>query len=388
MGIDTIIIGAGASGLMCGIEAGKRGRSVWILEHRDRIGAKIRISGGGRCNFTNRAISRDHYLSGNLHFCRSALSRFTVDDFTAMLDRHRIRYEETGEGRLFCTGAAADIVRMLQTECDRAGVKVVANCRIMSVKKDRYFTVETSRGTFRASSLVMATGGLSYPNLGATDFGYRIARQFGLSMTDLKPALVPFTFSARHLDFCKKLSGISLDAAVTCNRKMFRGDILFTHRGLSGPAILQTSLYWNFGDIITVDLLPERDAYELLTAQQKNRREFSTVLSEYVPKRFAQAWCDAFSPSRPMNQYTDKDLKLIARKLSHWELKPAGTEGYKTAEVTCGGIHTDELSSKTMEAKKVPGLYFIGEVVDVTGRLGGYNLHWAWASGFVAGQYV
>ncbi len=385
---DVIIIGAGAAGLMCAIESGKRGRSVLILDHAKKTGSKIRISGGGHCNFTNINVSPDKYISLNPHFCKSALSRFTPHDFIAMLENHGIKYHEKEPGQLFCNESSAEIVNMLHKECKETGVEIRLTCHISGIKKDASFVISTNLGTFQSESLVIATGGLSYPELGTTGFGHTIARKFGIRVTPVKPALVPLTFSKKDLGIFGELSGISINASVSCNRREFRGDILFTHRGLSGPAVLQISSYWNQGDSIIINLLPSIDAYELFVAKQQSKMEMKNFLPQYLPKRFIQKWCDLYIQPKPICQYTDRELNKIARQLQFWEIKPAGTEGYKKAEVTLGGIDTDELSSKTMAAKKVAGLYFIGETVDVTGQLGGYNLHWAWASGYAAGQYA
>lgn len=385
---DVIIIGAGASGLMCAIEAGKRGRSVLLLDHAEKIGKKIRVSGGGRCNFTNIDIRPENYLSNNPHFCKSALARFTPHDFIQLLEKHGVRYYEKEEGQLFCKESSGEIITMLQRECKKAGVEILLNCKIGAVGKGDNFTISTNLGTFESESLVVATGGLSYPKLGATDIGLRIAKQFGIKVIQVKPALVPFTFSPEDRKMSEELSGISFPAAVSCGKKVFRGDVLFTHKGLSGPAILQISSYWNPGDAINVNLLPDMDAYELFMERRQSMIEMKNLLSQHLPDRFAHRWCEMHILSKPINQYSDKELKVIAQQVHNWTIRPAGTEGYNTAEVTSGGIDTDELSSKTMEARKVPGLYFIGEVVDVTGQLGGYNLHWAWASGFAAGQFV
>lgn len=388
---DVIIIGAGAAGLMCALTAGKRNRSVLVLDHAEKMGKKIRISGGGRCNFTNLKVSHENYVSRNPHFCKSALARFTPQDFIAMLEKHGIRYYEKEAGQLFCKGSSMEIIEMLRKECDAADVELRLHCRIEGAEKREHFYVTTDRGTLESESLVIATGGLSYPKIGATDIGHRLARHFGLTITPLQPALVPFTFHQKDLLAFKELSGITLDAEISCGKKSFRGNILFTHRGLSGPAVLQISLYWNPGDTIAVNLLPHVDVCEVFTAKRQGRVELHNVLSEYLPRRFVGKWCELFLQQesiKPMNQYTDKALNGIARNLHHWEITPGGTEGYATAEVTRGGIDTGELSSKTMEAKNVPGLYFAGEVIDVTGQLGGYNLHWAWASGYAAGQYV
>jgi predicted Rossmann fold flavoprotein len=385
---DVIIIGAGASGLMCAIEAGRRGRSVLVIDHAERIGKKVLISGGGRCNFTNRDIRPENYISHNPHFCKSALSRFTPDEFIAMLERHGIKYYEKEAGQMFCAGGSGDILEMLKKELCEASVEICLSCRIEDVKRDKLFSLATNQGAFQSESLVVATGGLSYPKLGATDIGYRIARQFGLRVNSLKPALVPFTLNPQDLKIVRELAGVSINASVSCKGKEFRGDILFTHRGLSGPAVLQLSSYWNPGDEININLMPGLDAYELFLARHEGRMEIKNLLAEFLPKRLAIIWCELHIQSKPVNQYSDKELRTIGQHLHNWIIRPAGTEGYNTAEVTLGGVDTNELSSKTMEAKKVPGLYFTGEVIDVTGQLGGYNLHWAWASGFAAGHYV
>lgn len=390
--MDVIIIGAGASGLLCAIEAGKRKRQVMVLDHAKRIANKIRISGGGHCNFTNINVTYENYLSDNPDFCRSALSRFTPHDFIRLIERYEVKYCDKGDGQLFCKGSSSGIIQMLQKECESAGVDIRLNCRVMEINLDEEkggrFHVITDNGTMDSGSLVVATGGLSYPELGASDTGYRIARQFGLRMTPVRPALVPLIFNPVDQKRFSELSGSSFHGAVSCHGREFQGDILFTHRGLSGPAILQISSYWDKGADITINLLPGREVHRLLMARRGSRMELKTLLSGFLPKRLAQGWCDLYTQSRPVNQYAERELEKIARQLQYWTIKPAGTEGYRKAEVTLGGVDTDELSSKTMEARKVPGLYFIGEVVDVTGQLGGYNLHWAWASGYTAGQYV
>jgi hypothetical protein len=385
---DVIIIGAGAAGLMCAAEAGRRGRSVLVLDHAKKIGSKILASGGGRSNFTNVTVTPDHYKSGNPHFCKSAIARYSPHDFMAMLERHGIAFHEEAMGRLFCDRGSSDVVRMLRDECAAAGVEVRLHCPISAAGKDDLFTVSTHQGTFRSESLVVATGGLSFPELGASGFGHRLAEQFGMTVTPLEPALVPLTFGPEDKGRFRELSGISIDAVVTCKGRTFRENILFTHRGLSGPAILQVSLYREKSDTINIDLLPGIHALEIFMTKRESKTELVNLLSGFFPKRFARAWCDLSFESKPMHQYSLKELKDIASRLHSWEVRPAGTEGFHKAEVTRGGVDTDELSSKTMEAKKVPGLFFVGEVVDVTGQLGGYNLHWAWASGFVAGQYV
>ena len=392
MKYDVIIIGAGASGLMCAIEAGKRGRKVLVLDHSKSIGNKIRISGGGHCNFTNINLNSENFLSQNPHFCKSALSCFTPQDFISMIKKHRIKYYEKEEGQLFCNGSSREIINMLIKECNDAGVEIRLNYLIKKIKRDDMpvspFKVLSDNGMIESRSLVIATGGISYPELGATDIGYRVARQFGVRVTSLKPALVPFKLSPGDLKTFRELSGISMNTKVSCKGTEFRGDILFTHRGLSGPAILNISSYWENGDEIRINLLPDTDVYEMFRIRHQSKVEMENLLSGFLPKRFAHTWCEKYAESKPMNQYSVKELRSIAQKLRNWIIKPAGTEGYRKAEVTSGGVDTDGLSSKTMEAKNIPGLYFIGEVVDVTGQLGGYNLHWAWASGYAAGQYV
>ena len=392
MKYDVIIIGAGASGLMCAIEAGKRGRKVLVLDHSKSIGNKIRISGGGHCNFTNINLNSENFLSQNPHFCKSALSCFTPQDFISMIKKHRIKYYEKEEGQLFCKGSSREIINMFIKECNDAGVEIRLNYLIKKIKRDDMpvspFKVLSDNGMIESRSLVIATGGISYPELGATDIGYRVARQFGVRVTSLKPALVPFKLSPGDLKTFRELSGISMNTVVSCKGTEFRGDILFTHRGLSGPAILNISSYWENGDEIRINLLPDTDVYEMFPIRHQSKVEMENLLSGFLPKRFAHTWCEKYAESKPMNQYSVKELRSIAQKLRNWIIKPAGTEGYRKAEVTSGGVDTDGLSSKTMEAKNIPGLYFIGEVVDVTGQLGGYNLHWAWASGYAAGQYV
>lgn len=387
---EVIIIGAGASGMMCAIESGKRGRSVLVLDHADKMGRKIRISGGGRCNFTNINTFSTNYLSNNPHFCKSALSRFTPVDFIALLEKHDVHYEEREHGQLFCAKSAEEIIRILEKESNDAGVSIMLNNHIKDVKKEATFKVSTDRGIFESESLVIATGGLSYPQIGASGLGHTIAGQFGIKITELKPALVPFIFFQKDLSIFSDLSGISIDGIIKCNKMEFRESILFTHRGLSGPAILQISSYWKEGDTIVIDLLPGIDIHGIFIERQKNKSkiEMHNLISEFLPMRLAKIWCASNIQSKPVNQYNEKELTKIAHQVHNWELKPDTTEDFKTAEVTLGGIDTDELSSKTMEAKSVKGLYFTGEVVDVTGQLGGYNLQWAWSSGFVAGQYA
>lgn len=385
---DVIIIGAGASGLICAIEAGKRRKSVLVIDHSQKIGSKIRISGGGRCNFTNLHISPDHYISENPHFSKSALSRYSPEDFISLLRRHKIAFHEKEAGQLFCDATSAEIIVMLRTECEKAGAEFLLGCSVRQIRKNGLFSVTTDRGIFQTGSLVIATGGLSYPKLGASDLGLRIAKQFDISVIPPRPGLVPLTLSSIELEVFRELSGVSVNAEVSANKASFKGSLLFTHRGLSGPAILQVSSYWNKGDLITIDLLPGRSAHDLLLDNRQSRKEIQNLLALYLPSRFIQAWCRHYLPIKPLCQFSEKELRAAAEKLNAWQIKPSGTEGYAAAEVTIGGIDTNEVSSKTMEAKKVPGLYFIGEALDVTGQLGGFNLHWAWASGHAAGQYV
>lgn len=387
---DVIIIGAGASGMMCAISSGKRGRSVLVLDHASKIGKKIRISGGGNCNFTNMNTDHANYLSNNPHFCKSALSRFTPSDLIDMLEKHGVKYEEREHGQLFCLRDSGDIIKVLDNESKDAGVKIILDCKILDVKKERTFIVSTDHGIFESGSLVIATGGMSYPQVGASRIGYSIAEKFGVKVTELRPALVPFIFSPEDKKIFSGLSGISIEADIKCNDMKFRESLLFTHKGLSGPAILQVSSYWKEGDAIIIDLLPEIDIFNILLAkkQSKSKVDIHNLLSGYLPARFAKIWFAQNSGSRPVNQYNEKELRNIAHQIHNWKVIPGSTEDYRTAEVTLGGIDTNELSSKTMGSKKIKGLYFTGEVIDVTGQLGGYNLHWAWASGFVAGQYV
>ena len=385
---DVIVVGAGAAGLMCAAEAGKRGRSVLVLEHAERPGKKILISGGGRCNFTNLHAAPENYLSANPDFCKSALARYTPADFIRLVDQHGIAWHEKKLGQLFCDHSSRLIVEMLLQECEAARLELRLNCRVNTVRRNGGFELDTSLGAFECDSLVIATGGLSFPKLGATDFGYRIAEQFGLRLVPPQPGLVPLTFGDAGQRAFSELSGISVDAKVTAGGASFREHLLFTHRGLSGPAILQISNYLAGGEAVALDLLPDQPARELLLAERGTNKELKTVLGQVLPQRFAQQWCAACAPSKPMNRYTPPELEEIARRLHRWEIMPAGTEGYAKAEVTRGGVDTAGLSSKTMEARSVGGLYFIGEVVDVTGWLGGYNFQWAWASGHAAGQFV
>lgn len=383
----VIVIGGGAAGLMCAIEAGKRGRAVTVLEHAERLGKKILISGGGRCNFTNVNATPENYVSGNPHFCKSALARYRPSDFIALVGRHGIAYHKKKLGQLFCDITSRQIVELLQKECDAARVEIRLNAHVQEVRRNLGFSVRTNTETWECDSLVIATGGLSFPKIGATDFGYRIAQQFGLKISVTQPGLVPLLFNEADRIAFGDLSGVSVDAIASSNSASFRENILFTHRGLSGPAILQISNYCG-ADPISLDLLPDHPGSDWLKTQRGTTRELKTVLGGVLPQRFAQRWCERFAPSRPMTRYSNAELDDIARQLHQWKIQPASTEGYAKAEVTLGGVDTGELSSKTMEARRVPGLYFIGEVVDVTGWLGGYNFQWAWASGHAAGQFV
>jgi hypothetical protein len=391
---DVLVIGGGAAGLLCAIEAGKRGRKVVVLEHADRIGKKIAISGGGRCNFTNLHTSADNFISDNPHFCKSALARYTPMDFLSLVEKHGIAYHEKKLGQLFCDGSSHEIIEMLLTEAREAGVEIRCGSLVRNVSgtaaggSSPSFKIETDKDTFISESLVVATGGLSIAPLGATDFGYRLARQFGLTIVEPWPALVPFTLSRETLRQMGLLSGISLDALVSCDGRQFRENILITHRGLSGPAILQISSYWRPRISITINLLPDLDAQQVLTEHENKEITLANFLSQFLPRRFVLAWCALNFPSQPLKRYSSRELAEIAMKLNRWEIIPTGTEGYRKAEVTAGGISTTELSSQTMAVKKVAGLYFIGEVVDVTGQLGGFNFQWAWASGHAAGQSV
>ena len=386
MKVDVVVIGGGAAGLMCAFVAGRRGRRVVVLEHNQRPGRKIRISGGGRCNFTNVHSTPANFISANPHFAKSALARYTPADFVRLVERHRIRYHEKKLGQLFCDGSAQQITDLLLEECRRAGASVVCDCRVSGVAREESFDIKTNRGDFTSPSLVVATGGLSIAPLGATDFGYRVARQFGLRLRATRPGLVPLTLRAAEAETFGSLSGVSVDAVASCGGAEFRENVLVTHRGLSGPAILQVSSYWSPGEEIALDLLPGEDVARWLASNRSREVTLSNLLAERLPRRFAHAWCELHGLVRPLRQYAPEELRRAAALLAEWRLRPAGTEGYAKAEVTLGGVDTDELSSQTMEARKVPGLYFIGEVVDVTGHLGGHNFQWAWASGFAAGQ--
>ena len=381
---NVIVLGAGAAGLMCALTAGSRGRSVLVLDHAAEAGAKILISGGGRCNFTNTRTAPERFLSDNPHFCRSALDRFTPEDFVAMVERHGIAYHEKTLGQLFCDGSARAIVAMLLDECEAAGVAVRLGCRVTDLGRAERFTVATDQGAFTSDSLVLATGGLSIPKMGATSFAYDAATRFGLRIVQTRPALTPLTFAGDLLALMRTLSGVSLPAEAALAGQRFREAVLFTHRGLSGPAILQISSYWRHGPI-TLDLMPGRDAAAFLLDRKRARprAELGGVLSEILPQRLAHAL--ACGTAGRIADVADRVLRDLARRLQAWEVRPSGSEGYAKAEVTAGGIDTRDLSQATMAARAVPGLFAIGEAVDVTGWLGGYNFQWAWASGFCAG---
>ncbi len=389
---DVIIIGAGGAGLMCAIEAGKRGRRVLLIDHNREIGRKILISGGGRCNFTNLGANPDCYVSNNKHFVKSALSRYTPQDFIKLVQKHHIRYHEKKLGQLFCDESASQIVDMLVKECRQAGVAFALGEKVRSVKKDtdQGFLIEGETKEWQCLSLVIATGGLSIPQIGATGFGYDIARQFGLKITELAPALDGFDWRQGDLKGFTELAGVSLDVEISVNKVSFRENILFTHKGLSGPASLQASLYWKRDNSLSINLLPTMDAgqYLLEQKQKRGKQEVKNVLSDVLPKRFAEYFTEHLHVAGPLASLDGKRMQLLAANLNNWQVKPEKTVGYKKAEVTRGGVDTAALSSTTMETKSVPGLYFIGEVVDVTGRLGGYNFQWAWASGYAAGQSV
>lgn len=391
--IDVLVIGAGAAGLMCAIEAGKRGRSVVIVDHSAKPAEKIRISGGGRCNFTNLHASPENFISQNKRFCVSALKRYTQFDFIDLVNRYDIAWHEKTLGQLFCDESSFQIIDMLLDECDAAHVELRLNTEISNIirRDDAGFDVTTRTGAqWTCQSLVVACGGLSIPKIGATGFGYQIARQFGIDIVPTRAALVPLTFDPDMRADMGQLSGISVDAIVQCNKKQFREGLLFTHRGLSGPSILQISSYWDEGDAITVNLNPEEDAFDLLKSAKAEspKQAVHNVLSRILPNRLAQMITTRHGLDRPIGETGDKALRLLATDVNQWSVMPQGSEGYRTAEVTLGGVDTNALSSKTMECRDVPGLYFIGEVVDVTGHLGGFNFQWAWSSGWSAGQVV
>lgn len=391
--MDVVIIGAGAAGLMCAFTAAARGRQVVLIDHANKAGKKILMSGGGRCNFTNLYTEPANFLSGNPHFCKSALARYTQWDFIEMVSRHGVPYHEKKLGQLFCDNKANDILGMLLDECEKAGVDLRLDTSVQAIEKtESGYALKSSAGDFVCQSLVVATGGLSIPTLGASGFGYQVARQFGHTLLPTRAGLVPFTITEPLLkSMCEALSGTSVeDCLVSCNGQSFRENILFTHRGLSGPAVLQVSSYWQPGDAIEINLLPHLDLPEWLDEQRSARpnTELKTLLGEVFTRKMATLLADHWFVSKPLKQYSAAELQSVAEKLGNWRLVPAGTEGYRTAEVTLGGVDTREVSSKTMESLKSPGLYFVGEVLDVTGHLGGFNFQWAWASGYAAAQFI
>jgi predicted Rossmann fold flavoprotein len=385
---DVVVIGAGAAGLFCAAVAGKRGKRVLVLEHGPEPGAKILISGGGRCNFTNRQVRAENFISENRHFCKSALAGFSARDFIALVEANGIAYHEKTLGQLFCDGSAKQILAMLMTDCRQAGVELRLGCVVTGIAKDGDFRVETAQGPVRAAALVLATGGLSIPKMGATGFAHDIARQFGLQVTQTRPGLVPLTVAGAQWAWMQGLSGVAFESVTQCENKAFKENVLFTHRGLSGPAILQISSYWQAGQKIQVNMLPGQDVYALLLERKASRpkAELKTILAEQLPTRLAHGLLQPPLGNHMIGDMPNKALKATADLISRFEVTPSGTEGFAKAEVTLGGVDTAELSSKTMEANSVPGLYVIGEAVDVTGWLGGYNFQWAWSSGFAAGQ--
>jgi predicted Rossmann fold flavoprotein len=387
---EVVIIGGGAAGLMCAIEAGKRGRRVLLLEHGPRLGRKVLISGGGRCNFTNLQTRPENFLCANPHFPKSALARYRPEDFLHLVERYSIPYHEKAQGQLFCDRSAADIMGMLERECAAVGVRTETACEVRRVARNGCFEVETTGGTLQTGALVVATGGLSIPKLGATSFGYDLARQFGLKVVGCRPALVPLVFSHSDMRRYDGLAGVSTPVTARTSTAVFHDKLLFTHRGLSGPAVLQASSYWEPGMQVSIDLLPGVQLTSLLRHHrtQGDRSEARTIVSRLLPNRLADRWFELLGISKPAAMLSDREIQALSDGFQKWDFQPAGTEGYEKAEVTVGGVDTAELSSKTFESRWVPGLYFIGEVVDVTGHLGGFNFQWAWASGYSAGQYV
>jgi len=389
---NVIIIGAGAAGLMCAISAAENGKTVLVLDHANKAGKKILISGGGRCNFTNMYTEPSNYLSNNPHFCKSALKRYTQWDFIAEVDKAGLPWHEKKLGQLFSDNKSEAILNMLLDRCDQLGIHIQLNCAISGIQKqpDESFILTSSIKEYRCESLVIATGAMSFPTMGATDFGHRIAKQFGLNVTATTPGLVPFTFDANEKSRFEGLSGVSLDSEIRCGQQSFRENILFTHKGLSGPGVLQISSYWQPGKSITVCCLPDVNLYEELKQQQQDNpnKHLLNILKLHFPERVIEKFCAQTDLNKPLQQYKHSQLEEIANLFQNWNFIPSGTEGYKKAEVTLGGVDTDEISSKTFEAKSVKGLYFIGEVLDVTGHLGGFNFQWAWASGYCCGKAV
>ena len=388
---DVIVIGAGAAGLMCSIEAGKRGKKVWLIEHSSKLAEKIRISGGGRCNFTNLYSNPSNFLSNNEHFCKSAFAKYTQNDFIDLINKHNIKFHEKKLGQLFCTTSAREIIDMLVAECLEQKVKIDTETKVINLfKKETSYTVNTNKGNYNSKALVIATGGLSIPKIGATDFGYKIAKQFNLEVNDLSPALVPLTFQEKELQFCKSLAGVSVNASVKINKTVFEEGLIFTHRGISGPSILQISSYWKHSKPISINLLPNVDLEKTLKQRRVDnpKQNLSNILSDYLPNKLASAICEKLLINDKIGEASNAKLKKLSDFVNNWLVFPTGTEGYKTAEVTLGGIDTKAISSSTMECIDHSGLFFVGEVLDVTGHLGGHNFQWAWSSGFVAGQNV
>ncbi|MDC0094052.1 NAD(P)/FAD-dependent oxidoreductase [Alphaproteobacteria bacterium] len=388
---DVIVIGAGAAGLMCSFEAGKRGKKVCLIEHSSKIAEKIRISGGGRCNFTNLFSTDSNFISDNRHFCKSAFAKYTQNDFINLVKKHNIDFYEKKLGQLFCTKSAKDIIDMLVSECIKYRVEIYIDTKIKNLKKnENSYIIQTDKGLVSSPSIVVATGGLSIPKIGATDFGYKIAAKFGLKVTNLAPALVPLVFEKDILNFCKSLAGISLNASIKINKTVFQEGLIFTHRGLSGPSILQISSYWDKGCPIKINLLPDENMEAILKKRRTTtpKQMISKILSEHLPNKLSLAICNQLIINKQIGDTSNQNLIKLSNFINDLTVIPSGTEGYKTAEVTLGGIDTKEISSSTMECTKHPGLYFIGEVLDVTGHLGGHNFQWAWSSGYVAGQNV
>ncbi|MCH8506971.1 MAG: NAD(P)/FAD-dependent oxidoreductase [Ectothiorhodospiraceae bacterium] len=388
--VDVVVVGAGAAGLMCAIAAGRRGRRVLVLDHANKVGKKILMSGGGHCNFTNMYSTPDNFISHNPHFVKSALSRYTPWDFIALVEAHDVPYHEKKLGQLFCDRSSKDIVRLLLDECAAVGARVLTHSPVSDVRLGPPHCMQTPQGEVECESLVIATGGYSIPSLGATGFGFDFARSLGIPVWPTRAALVPVTLDGRKLKQIAGLAGVSLDSVTAANGAAFRENILFTHKGISGPAVLQASSYWEPGDPLEIDLFPDLDLAEHIERARRERpkMELKNLLAEQLTRRVAQRWCELWLENKPLDQLTADDIHRVQAACKPWTVRPAGTEGYRTAEVTLGGVDTDALSSKTMECKQHPGLYFIGEVVDVTGHLGGHNFQWAWASGHAAGQYV
>lgn len=390
--MDVVVIGAGASGLMCASEAGKRGRRVLVLDSANKAGKKILMSGGGRCNFTNYSVEAENFISQNPHFCKSALSRFSQWDFLALIDQYKIPFHERDHGQLFCNDSAKDILDMLLAECEKVGVGIQLNCKIQKINKiaDHQFQITTDKQTIQCQSVVVATGGLSIPKMGASPFGYQLAEQFAINVISTQAALVPFTLQPEDKDKYSALSGIAVPSVVSNGKQSFKENVLFTHRGLSGPAILQISSYWQPGEAVTINFLPECNVVVALQSKraQHVKMQLNNILTEWLPKRLIAVLVKPALLALSIQDISDKQIQEIAKAIEQWSIKPNGTEGYRTAEVTLGGVDCSAISSKTMESKQISGLYFVGEVLDVTGWLGGYNFQWAWSSGWCAGQYV